>query len=473
MSENENKPQMEAPTASENPRPPATPLPAQPKPGERRPFRGGRERSGPRPERKPRAPSITEPLTDLSTRGPNLRELDAELEDELNATLSGFSEEALLGAPPQKNEAQPEVQDTGRKKGKVVAIHGEDVFVDVPGGRSQGVIGLAQFEGKHPAIGEVVEVDIEGYDRENGLLLLTKLGAVQAVDWSSVAVGLIVEARVTGTNKGGLSVEVNGIRGFMPISQIDLYRVEQPEQFVNQRLRCVVTEVKPEEKNLVVSRRALLEREREEQREKFWAELAEGQVRTGVVRSTQKFGVFVDLGGADGLIPMSELSWSRVENAADVVKEGQSVQVKVMRVDRVARRIGLSLKQMLASPWDTLETRVLPGSTIKGKVTRIMEFGAFVELEPGIEGLVHISEVASQRVRRVRDFLTEGQEVTVKVLSIDKENRRISLSIKAAVEQVETPDEETAEQEPVVEQKPRQRNYQLRGGVGGDVPELS
>jgi small subunit ribosomal protein S1 len=470
MSENENKPQVEAPTANENPQPPPAPPPAQAKPAERKPFRGGRERSGHRQERKPRAPTITEPLTDLSNRGPNLQELDAELEDELNASLSGFTEEALLGAPPQKTEAKPEVQETGRKKGKVVAIHGEDVFVDVPGGRSQGVISLVQFEGKPPAIGEVIEVDIEGYDRANGLLLLTKLGAVQVVDWSSVAPGLIVEARVTATNKGGLSVEVNGIRGFMPISQIDLYRVEQPEQFVNQRLRCVVTEVKPEEKNLVVSRRALLEREREEQREKFWAELQEGQVRTGVVRSIQKFGVFVDLGGADGLIPMSELSWSRVENAADVVKEGQSVQVKVMRVDRPAKRIGLSLKQMLASPWDTLETRILPGSTIKGKVTRIMEFGAFMEVEPGVEGLIHISEVASQRVRRVRDFLTEGQEVTVKVLSIDKENRRISLSIKAAVEQVEAPEEEAAE-EPFVEQKPRQRNYQLRGGVGGDAIE--
>jgi small subunit ribosomal protein S1 len=189
------------------------------------------------------------------------------------------------------------------------------------------------------------------------------------------------------------------------------------------------------------------------------------------VRSLQKFGAFVDLGGADGLIPMSELSWSRVENAADVVKEGQSVQVKVIRVDRAARRIGLSLKQMLASPWDTLETRILPGSTIKGKVTRIMEFGAFMELEPGVEGLIHISEVASQRVRRVRDFLTEGQEVTVKILGIDKENRRISLSIKAAVEQVDTPDEESVEDEPVVEQKPRQRNYQLRGGVGGNAIE--
>jgi small subunit ribosomal protein S1 len=475
MSENENKPQVDAPTANENPQPPTTPPPAAPpaqaKPAEHKPFRGGRERSGPRKERKTRTPTITEPLTDLSSHRPNLRELDAELEDELNATLSGFTEESLLGAPPQKNEATPDVKETGRKKGKVVAIHGEDVFVDVPGGRSQGVIGLAQFEGKPPAIGDTVEVDIEGYDRANGLLLLTKLGAVQVVDWSSVAPGLIVEARVTGTNKGGLSVEVNCIRGFMPISQIDLYRVEQPEQFVNQRLRCVVTEVKPEEKNLVVSRRALLEREREEQREKFWAELAEGQVRTGVVRSLQKFGVFVDLGGADGLIPMSELGWSRVENAADVVKEGQSVQVKVMRVDRAARRIGLSLKQMLASPWDTLETRILPGSTIKGKVTRIMEFGAFVELEPGIEGLVHISEVASQRVRRVRDFLTEGQEATVKVQSIDKENRRISLSIKAAVEQVEAPEDEAGEEEPVVEQKPRQRNYQLRGGVGGGAPE--
>jgi small subunit ribosomal protein S1 len=474
MSDKENaesvSPPVPVPPAEAPPNPSAEPKP--PAADGKKPFRSGKERFGARREQKPRAPRITEPLEDLSTHGPNLRELDAELEDELNASLAGFAETDLLGGQEEKKAAPPAEVESGRKKGKVVAIHGDDVFIDVPGGRSQGMMSLDQFDGKPPAIGSDVEFMIDHYDRENGILVLTRQGAAQIVNWSSVAVGMIVEARVTETNKGGLSVEVNGIRGFMPISQIDLYRVEQTEQFVNQRLRCVVMEVKPEEKNLVVSRRALLERERDEQREQFWAELAEGQVRTGMIRSIQKFGAFVDLGAADGLIPMSELAWTRVENATDVVKEGQTVQVKVIRVDRGARRIGLSLKQMLTSPWETLETRVMPGSTFKGKVTRIMEFGAFVEVEPGIEGLVHISEVALQRVRRVRDFVQEGQEVTVKVLSIDKENRKISLSIKAALELPEE-DSEEQEEEVVAEVKPRQRKFPLKGGVGSEllIPE--
>src|SRR5262249_40688606 len=150
----------------------------------------------------------------------------------------------------------------------------------------------------------------EGYDPANGLLLLTRKGAAVEADWSSVAPGMTVEARVTATNKGGLAVDIGGIRGFMPISQIDLYRVENAEQYVNQRLLCLVTEVDPDARNLVVSRRALLEKEREENRERLWNELAEGQVREGVVRSVREFGAFVDLGGVDGLLHISEMAWS-------------------------------------------------------------------------------------------------------------------------------------------------------------------
>jgi ribosomal protein S1 len=294
---------------------------------------------------------------------------------------------------------------------------------------------------------------------------------VQHVDWSSVTQGMVVEGRVTAVNKGGLSVEVNGIRGFMPISQIDLYRVEQPEQYVNQRLRCVVTEVKPEEKNLVVSRRYLLEKERDEQKEKFWATLDVGQVRKGVVRSIREFGAFVDLGGADGMIPVSELSWERVKHPQDVLKEGQTVEVKVMRLDREARKIGLSMKQLLVSPWDTLEQRIAIGSTIKGKVTRLAEFGAFVEVEPGIEGLVHISELANYRVRKASAVVQVDQEVDARVLSIDKENRRMSLSIKAASMKSEAEPEPETETAPA--EKPKGRTYPLRGGVGQDwrLPE--
>ncbi|MFL5340186.1 MAG: 30S ribosomal protein S1 [Gemmataceae bacterium] len=454
------------PPPAENPAPPAAPAekPA-PAPRSPHPFRPRKERP---PRRDDKPPVI---LEDLSSRGPNLRELDAQIQKELDAAFDELKETDMLSAAPSASGMSPP-SAPGRKKGKVIAVHGEDVFVEIPGGRGQGLLSIDQFDRVAPAIGTEVEVDIEGYDGANGLLLLTRLGAVQHVDWSSVAVGQVVEARVTETNKGGLAVEVNGIRGFMPFSQLDLYRVEQPEQFVNQRLRCVVTEVDPEERNLVVSRRHLLEKDRDEQKEKFWATLDVGQVRKGIVRSIREFGAFVDLGGADGLIPVSELSWERVNQPQDIVKEGQTVEVKVIRLDRDTRKIGLSLKQMQVSPWETLEQRVSVGSTIKGKVTRLAEFGAFVEVEPGIEGLVHISELAPFRVRKASAVVQVGQEVDAKVLSIDKENRRMSLSVKAASAkaEVEPEPEEAGAATPV---KPRPRNIHLRGGVGQDwrLPE--
>jgi ribosomal protein S1 len=396
--------------------------------------------------------------------GPRLKDLDSQIERELQEAMGGMSDKDLYGE--SRRELRSAAADTtaGRKKGRVVAVHGPDVFLDVPGGRSQGVLPLQQFPEGPPAVGSEVEITIEGYDPDNGLLLLTRKGAAVQADWSTVATGMIVEARVTATNKGGLSVEINGIRGFMPISQVDLYRVEDTEQFVNQRLRCLVTEVNPEEKNLVVSRRALLEKEREELREKLWQELAEGQIREGIVRSVRDFGAFVDLGGVDGLLHVSEMSWSRVQNANEVVQPGQTVKVIVLRLDRDARKVSLGLKQLTASPWDTVDANYPVGSVNKGKVTRLMDFGAFVELEPGVEGLVHISELATQRVRRPSDLVQPGQEVAVKVLSIDKNQRRISLSMKGATpaEAEATEAEET--EEPA--KPPRPRTTPLRGGIG-------
>jgi small subunit ribosomal protein S1 len=336
----------------------------------------------------------------------------------------------------------------------------------VPGGRSGGVLPLLQFPDGPPAVGTEVEVTIEGCDADNGLLLLARKGAAVQADWGSVAVGMTVEARVTATNKGGLAVDVNGIRGFMPISQIDLYRVENPEQYVNQRLLCRVVEVNPEERNLVVSRRDMLEKEREDQREKFWQEVAEGQVKTGIVRSVKDFGAFVDLGGADGLLHVSEMSWSRVANAAQIVQLGQSVKVVILKVDRERRKISLGMKQLAPSPWDHVAENYPAGKVVNGKVTRLAEFGAFVELEPAIEGLIHISELSPQRVRRVRDVVQEGQDVQVMILSVDAAQKRMSLSLKAA-QAKDAPPEEEAEDEAEIPVKPaRPRTTPLRGGIG-------
>jgi len=448
-----------------------------------RPFPGGGGGGGPRGPRefKPRPDGSNPPALDKADFGaykPNKRDLDKAIEDELNAALAGAVDLKGSLEAPQPKPSAPGVPGQ-RKKGTVVGVHGKDVFVDVPGGRSQGVLPLQQFEGQPPRVGDVVEFDIEGYDPANGLLKLTREGAAQVVtDWSSVSYGMVVEARVTDVNKNktGLMVEVSGIRGFLPASQLDLYRVENLDQFVNQRLKVMVTEVAPEERNLIVSRRALLERERQQKAEQFWATLEEGKVFTGViVKSVKPFGAFVDLGGADGLIPVSELSWGRVENPEEVVKPGQLVDVKVLRIDPENRKIALSLKALRGNPWDEFAANHRPGSRVSGKVTRIADFGAFVELVPGIEGLIHVSELSTQRVRRVRDVLSEGQQVEVQIQSIDPDARRISLSLKAVAAEAESAANEAAEAEKKSDLQAalermanRPTNPNLRGGIGSN-----
>jgi small subunit ribosomal protein S1 len=477
----ENTPATPDPTvqplvASPQPDPgaPASPAPAGPAKPQAAPARGKRPFRGDKPKQD-------RPKLDFTELSHNLKlnELDKDIEADLAAAMSGFETELKEDTEAAKQKAiaaaQAPKEAGGRKKGRVISIHGGDVFVDVPGGRSQGFLPITQFD-TPPKIGDEVEFSVEGYDAANGVLRLTRSGAAQHVDWSSVQIGQTVEARVTGTNKGGLSVEVNGIRGFMPIGQIDMYRVENVEQYVNQKIICMVAEVVPEERNLVVSRKALLERERERLREKFWAEVEEGQLLKGTVRGIQPFGAFVDLGGADGLLPVSEISWARVGSPNDVLSIGQQVEVKVKRIDRSARKLSLSLKDLIASPWDTLSQRFPVGSQVTVKVTRITDFGAFAEVEPGVEGLIHVSEMVVGRGGRIRDRVQEGKEVEVQILSIDKDARRMSLSMKAieaAKEKAETDaakaelSARAAAEEAEEEEAPRPRKkfpFQLRGG---------
>ena len=428
---------------------------------------GGGQGGNPRRRMRDPMPSLDEPRFHS---GPSMRDLDAEIERELEAALADMPAQDLLGAETSANVRQQAgvSPDQGRKKGTVLSVHGQDVFVEVPGGRSQGVLPILQFPEGIPTPGSTVDVSIEGYDRANGLLILTRLGEAVVANWSSIAEGMTVEARVVETNKGGLAVDVNGIRGFMPISQIDLYRVESAEQFVNQRLLCLVTEANQEERNLVVSRRALLEKQRAELREKTWSELAEGQVRQGIVRSVRDFGAFVDLGGVDGLLHVSEMSWKRVQDPTQIVQPGQTVKVVVLKIDQETRKVGLGLKQLEASPWDNIREKYAMGQTVEGKVSRTMDFGAFIELEPGVEGLVHVSELARGKTWRVTDVVKPEQVVVVKVLSVDPEQRRISLSLKAALPQDVVKNTEDEEEE-VEDVKPRPRNIPLRGGVGQET----
>jgi small subunit ribosomal protein S1 len=455
------------------------PRPGAPRPGgSNRPFPQGKSPPFPKGDRPKDTGARPEQLDrrEFGALKPNNRELDKEIEAELAQAMTGFNVEATVAKQEESTKPKAAGVPGAKKRGRIVGIHGKDVFVEVPGGRSQGVLPIQQFEGKTPVIGEEVEFDVERYDPANGLLVLTREGSVQSVtDWSSVALHMIVEARVTGTNKNktGLTIEVNGIKGFLPASQLDMYRVEDIEQFNNQRLKVMVVELNPEERNLIVSRRAVQEREREVKAEEFWKNVKTGEVREGIVRSVKPFGAFVDLGGADGLIPVSEFSWQRVNDLNEYVKVGEKVQVMINRVDHEARKIGLSIKMLTRSPWDDFAERVKAGARVTGKVTRIADFGAFVELEPGVEGLIHVSQLSNQRIRRVRDVIEEGQSVSVEVLSVDVESRRMSLSLKAIATEEEAAAAAAEEAERQADLKAatellanRPVNPNLRGGIG-------
>jgi small subunit ribosomal protein S1 len=242
---------------------------------------------------------------------------------------------------------------------------------------------------------------------------------------------MTVDAVVTGHNKGGLECEVNKLRGFIPASQVALYHVKDLEELVGQRFPCIVTEVKPERRNLVLSRRAVLERERADAKQKLLEELQVGQTREGIVRRLQPFGAFVDLGGVDGLVHISQLSWDRIDHPSEVLQEGQKIKVKISKINPDTGKIGLAYRETWENPWEKVADKYKPKSTVPGTVTRLMDFGAFVKLEPGVEGLIHVSEIAHQRVWRPSDVLSEGQEVDVMVLAVDPAQQRISLSLKA------------------------------------------
>ncbi len=389
------------------------------------------------------------------------------VEEEVEAALEGISiDEAIADNKTAADETalKPETQ----MKASVIRLHRDNIFVEL-GGRHQGVLAAKQFK-ELPEIGSEIDVRINRYNIDEGLYEVSRADAITGVaDWSQVSEGMTVEAKITGHNKGGLEVEVNSLRGFMPASQIALYRVDNLEELVGEKYSCVVTEVKPKRRRLVVSRRAMLERQREEDRKKLLASLAAGQIHEGVVRNIRDFGAFVDLGGIDGLVHVSQLSWSRVNHPSDVLEVGQKVKVKVTKIDEKTGKISLAIKDLVANPWDGVVEKYAVSSRIKGKVTRIADFGAFVQLEPGVEGLVHISELAHHRVIRVNDVLSEGQEVEASVLAVDRDKQRIGLSLKALLPKPESPSGRPRKEDHEDSEPPRRKlsNKNLKGGLGG------
>jgi small subunit ribosomal protein S1 len=404
-----------------------------------------------------------EDFPEVSFRGP----LTADLEEELNQAMGDVPLDDLLGTS-ESLTSQPQLELETEHTGRILAISRDNVFVEL-GSREQGVVSARQLPAP-PEVGSLIQVIVKRYLSDDGLYELSIPNVAASVgDWSDLNEGMLVEAQVTGHNAGGLECEVNHLRGFIPVSQVSMYRVENLEEFVGQRFTCLVSEANPQRRNLVLSRRAVLERERADARQQLLGSLEVGQVRDGVVRKLMDFGAFVDLGGVDGLVHISQLSWARVKHPNEVLQEGQPIKVRINKIDPENGKISLGYRDMLENPWQQAAAKYPANGVARGVVTKLMEFGAFVQLEPGVEGLVHVSELSPKRVWRVADVVSEGQEVEVLVLSIDVANQRMSLSMKALAAKPEPAkkDEQAAADEPAAPVAPKkQRSEPLKGGLG-------
>ncbi len=356
--------------------------------------------------------------------------------------------------------------------GTVVKINSDEVLVDI-GGKSEGIIPIRELsftKNVNPEdvvkIGDEIRVMVIKEENNEGNILLSKkrvdqMAAMEKLE-EAYNNGTILEAPVVDVVKGGVIVDI-GARGFVPASRLDIKYIEDIKSFVGQTLQFKIIKFEPDSRKIVLSRREILEEQEKARKEEVWASIEEGQTRKGIVRRLAAFGAFVDLGGVDGLLHVSEMGWGRVKNPGDVVKVGQEIEVYVLAVDREKEKISLGLKQLIANPWDTAAEKYAVGSIVSGKVVRIVPFGAFVMLEDGVDGLVHISQISWERVEKVEDALQIGQEISAKVLELDVENKKISLSIKQTTERpakeapapvVEEAAEEKVEEEiPVVQEE--------------------
>jgi small subunit ribosomal protein S1 len=323
--------------------------------------------------------------------------------------------------------------------GEVVRIDKDEVLVDI-GYKSEGVIPSNELSirravdpGDEVSLGEQVDALVLTKEDQEGRLILSKKRARFEKAWRRIEAaaesGEPVEGTVIEVVKGGLILDL-GVRGFLPASLVDIRRVHNLDEFTGQTLECKVIELNRSRNNVVLSRRAVLEEERKEVRQQILGRLQPGQIIEGKISNIVDFGAFVDLDGIDGLIHISELSWSHVNHPSEVLSIGETVRVKVLDIDRDRQRISLGLKQTQEDPWQRVLDSYRPGDALDGKVTKVVAFGAFVEIVPGVEGLVHISELAEHHVESPSEVVQPGSEIRVKILEIDEERRRISLSIK-------------------------------------------
>ncbi|RKY25543.1 MAG: 30S ribosomal protein S1 [Planctomycetota bacterium] len=319
-------------------------------------------------------------------------------------------------------------------KGTIVSQIGNDVIVEV-GLKSEGVVEASEFDSPDEIVpGKEIEVFLEDTDSEGGLILLSKRKADRIRGWETIiktkSEGDVVSGKVVRRIKGGLLVDI-GVPVFLPASQVDIRRPGDISRFIGKEIDCKILKIDVESKNIVISRRKLVEEQRRSSKEKILAEIEPGQLRKGIVKNIADFGVFVDLGGVDGLLHISDLSWGRISHPSEVVKLDQEIECFVIDVDKENEKISLGLKQKTSSPWENVEEKYPIGARVKGKVVNVMNYGVFVRLEDGIEGLVHISEMSwTRRLNHPSEVLNLGDEIEVVVLSINKDKQEISLGLK-------------------------------------------
>ena len=364
-------------------------------------------------------------------------------------------------------------------KGMVLEVRPTEVLVDV-GGKSEGAIPASEFgDISTVKAGDEVDVLVIQSENDDGMVVLSKKLADEKIKWEAVfqryQEGSVVKGLVKSKVRGGLIVDVDGVEAFLPGSQIDVVPVHEADSFVGNEYEFKLIKLVPERHNIILSRRELLEAQLAEKRRELLDTLVVGERRKGKVKNITDFGVFVDLDGIDGLLHITDLSWGRVRHPTDVVQQGQELEVVILDVDRERGRVSLGLKQAQENPWDAIEVRYPVNARLRGKVVNLVPYGAFVELEPGIEGLVHVSEFSwTRHVARASDMLKVGDEVDVVVLSIDKENQKIGLGIRQTEE---NPWDSVAERYPVgTRVKGKVRNFtsygafvQLEDGIDGMI----
>jgi small subunit ribosomal protein S1 len=340
---------------------------------------------------------------------------------------------------PDYDSTFPIINEGEVVSGKVVRVDKDEVLIDI-GYKSEGVIPVSELSIRrsvNPAdevqIGDEIDALVMTKEDADGRLILSKKRARFEMAWKRIEgaaeSGEPVEGIVIEVVKGGLILDL-GVRGFLPASLVDIRRVQDLDEFMGQTLRCKVIELNRSRNNVVLSRRAVLEEERKEMRQAILDRLSPGDVVTGTISNIVDFGAFVDLEGIDGLIHISELSWSHVNHPSELLDIGQEVQVKVLDIDRERQRISLGLKQTQSDPWQQVIDTYDQGDVIEGRVTKVVTFGAFIEVVPGVEGLVHISELAQHHVENPREVVSQGETVKAKIIEMDPERRRLSLSLK-------------------------------------------